>query len=251
MSQTSRRLNLDEQARVGTLTTPIIADHAVTAIKLADGAVTGVAIADGTITPVKLSFAVDDSTLEITTSILRVKSGGITPSHLNLNADVDFKNHQALSFRFENVVSDPVAGHPGRVVWRTDLGQARIDDGTSFNVFGGHVVAEDGTPLTQRNILNFIGPGVTAADSGTETTVTIPGFGGITYTQDQFIVTNPADHNFTLSNVPMTDSTIVMMNGLVLTKGLSNDYTISGSTITLVVGITLTVGDQITILYTH
>lgn len=39
----------------------------------------------------------------------------------------------------------------------------------------GHVIEDEGTPLTQRNTLNFVGSGVTAADSGGKTVVTIPG----------------------------------------------------------------------------
>jgi len=37
---------------------------------------------------------------------------------------------------------------------------------------GGHVIEEEGTPLTQRANLNFVGAGVTAADAGGKTVVT-------------------------------------------------------------------------------
>lgn len=40
---------------------------------------------------------------------------------------------------------------------------------------GGHVIEDDGTPLTQRDTLNFTGAGVSAADAGGETVVTISG----------------------------------------------------------------------------
>lgn len=39
----------------------------------------------------------------------------------------------------------------------------------------GHTIQDEGTPLTQRANLNFVGSGVTATDGGTATTVTIPG----------------------------------------------------------------------------
>jgi hypothetical protein len=42
----------------------------------------------------------------------------------------------------------------------------------------GHTVEDEGTPLTARQSLNFVGAGVTAADSGGKTVVTIPGGGG-------------------------------------------------------------------------
>jgi len=43
---------------------------------------------------------------------------------------------------------------------------------------GGHVIEDEGTPLAQRADLNFVGAGVTAADTGGKTVVTIPGGGG-------------------------------------------------------------------------
>lgn len=43
---------------------------------------------------------------------------------------------------------------------------------------GGHVIEDEGTPLTQRADLNFVGAGVTATDAGGKTVVTIPGGGG-------------------------------------------------------------------------
>jgi hypothetical protein len=46
-------------------------------------------------------------------------------------------------------------------------------------VGGGYTTVEDeGTPLTQRSTMNFVGAGVTAADSGAVTTITIPGGSG-------------------------------------------------------------------------
>jgi hypothetical protein len=43
---------------------------------------------------------------------------------------------------------------------------------------GYNTVEEEGTPLTQRTIINFTGSGVTASDVGGETQVNIPGGGG-------------------------------------------------------------------------
>jgi len=40
---------------------------------------------------------------------------------------------------------------------------------------GGHVIEDEGTPLAQQADLNFVGTGVTAADAGGKTVVTIPG----------------------------------------------------------------------------
>jgi len=46
------------------------------------------------------------------------------------------------------------------------------------NQAGGHVIEDEGTPLSQRPNMNFIGAGVTASDDGETTNVTIPGGGG-------------------------------------------------------------------------
>ena len=43
---------------------------------------------------------------------------------------------------------------------------------------GGHAIEDEGTPLTQRDTLNFTGAGVTVTDAGGKTVVTIPGGGG-------------------------------------------------------------------------
>lgn len=42
---------------------------------------------------------------------------------------------------------------------------------------GGHTIEDEGTPLTQRDTINFVGSGVTATDAGGKTVVTIPGGG--------------------------------------------------------------------------
>ena len=43
---------------------------------------------------------------------------------------------------------------------------------------GGHVIEDEGTPLTQRANLNFVGAGVTTTDAGGKTVVTVPGGSG-------------------------------------------------------------------------
>jgi len=42
---------------------------------------------------------------------------------------------------------------------------------------GGHTIEDEGTPLTDRTNMNFVGAGVTATDAGGKTVVTIPGGG--------------------------------------------------------------------------
>lgn len=48
---------------------------------------------------------------------------------------------------------------------------------TPFSGVSGHVIEDEGTPLTQRANLNFVGAGVTVTDSAPDTIVTIPGGG--------------------------------------------------------------------------
>lgn len=47
-----------------------------------------------------------------------------------------------------------------------------------YSLGGGHTIEDEGVALTQRTVLNFVGAGVTAADSGGKTVVTIAGGGG-------------------------------------------------------------------------
>jgi len=68
----------------------------------------------------------------------------------------------------------------GAYVGYEGLVLAVSDDGKSL-VFkaggtgGGHTIEDEGTPLTQRDDLNFVGDGVTVTDAGGKTVVTIPG----------------------------------------------------------------------------
>lgn len=268
-----RIINLDEQARIGSLTTDIIADLAVTGPKLAIGAVSGDSIADGGIGAVKLNVDVfgagvvpnvttnaidvnvDNATLEIVTNLVQVKVGGINQTHISLTGNIDFSNNEALNFRIENVNADPTPGNVGRLIWRTDLNQLKVDDGGAFSIIGsgsgGHIIEDEGSPLTQRATLNFVGSGVTVTDSGSKTIVTIPGGGSVSYARTLKVVINPLDKIISLSFTPVSNSEVVSWNGLELRPGLSNDYTISGSTVTLNGEVNLTIGDELQVVFAH
>lgn len=80
---------------------------------------------------------------------------------------------------------------------------------------GGHVIEDEGTPLTQRATLNFVGAGVTVTDSGTKTVVTIPG-GGTSYTDEEAqdavgtILTDSSEIDFTYNDAtPSITASIV------------------------------------------
>ena len=60
---------------------------------------------------------------------------------------------------------------------------------------GGHVIEDEGTPLTQRANMNFTGAGVTVTDTAGKTVVTIPGGSGVTTVgsvDGSITVTNPS-----------------------------------------------------------
>jgi hypothetical protein len=56
---------------------------------------------------------------------------------------------------------------------------------------------------------------------------------------------------FTLTFAPISNSQIVLFNGLGLVSGSSYDYTLIGTTLTLNAGIILKAGDQILVVYAH
>lgn len=269
-----RIINLDEQARLGSLTTPIIADGAIIGDKLAPDAVSASAIVDGGVTALKLNadvfgagvianpatnaidLHVDDATLEISSNIVQVKVNGINQTHISLTGNISFGNYEIKDFRVENVSVDPTPGNAGRLVWRTDVSQLKVDTGASFTSIGsgsgGHIIEDEGVDLPQRATLNFTGAGVTASDDGTKTVVNIPSGGGTgNYAKALYTVVNPLDKTFSLANTPISNSEIVSWNGLLLKPGGSNDYTISGSTVTLNSGVSLTVGDELLIVYAY
>lgn len=268
-----RIVNLDEQAVLESCTTAILATGAVTSDKIALGGVGAGNLEDGSVEAIKLAtdvfgaglianggtnaidLNVDNATLEISSNLVQVKVGGIDQTHINLTGNLDFSNNEALNFRIENVNADPTPGNAGRLVWRTDLNQLKVDDGIGFTSIGsgsgGHIIEDEGSPLAQRATLNFIGSGVTVTDGGGKSVVTIPGGGAGSYGKNLKVVVNPLDKTVPLSFTPISNSEVVSWNGLMLKPGVSNDYTISGSTVTLNGGVVLTIGDELQVVYAH
>lgn len=78
---------------------------------------------------------------------------------------------------------------------------------------GGHVIENDGTPLTQRADLNFTGAGVSVADSGGKTVVTIEGGAGtfaVTETEVDFGSTPVTEKTFTVTDAGVTAASKIM-----------------------------------------
>lgn len=72
------------------------------------------------------------------------------------------------------------------------------DGGVDFELSGtgganGHVIQDEGSSLTQRTNLNFVGAGVAVTDIGSVTTVTIAGGGGDASAWSTFIATQTVD----------------------------------------------------------
>jgi len=66
---------------------------------------------------------------------------------------------------------------------------------------------------------------------------------------DTFVVTVPATHDFTLTLSPVLDSEFIILNGVTLNRGATEDYTISGNTLTISASYELRVGDKLVAKY--
>lgn len=188
----------------------------------------------------------------VTTPLLA--DGSVTIQKININGDLTFNEHQALALRLENVSSTPSPGNAGRLIWNTTLGEVLVDTGTIFESISsiGTVssIHADSFPNLTGNIQFASGANITLGQVGNTITINA-GASNINYQQDLFIVSNPVDHVFTLSQTPITNSQLVLWNGLGLARGVSEDYTLSGLVVTLNAGIELTIGDKILIIYAY
>ncbi len=74
-------------------------------------------------------------------------------------------------------------GNPDRIgsgaIADGSITEADLDSSVTLKLNAtGHSIEDEGSPLTDRPDLNFVGAGVTATDDGEKTVVTIPGGGG-------------------------------------------------------------------------
>jgi hypothetical protein len=92
----------------------------------------------------------------------------------------------AVAARRDHVHLDPTVAHAGeadphsqyaeRANNLSDL-QSAATARTNLGIVQGHVIEDEGTPVTQRGTMNFTGAGVSVADAGAKTVVTISGGG--------------------------------------------------------------------------
>lgn len=93
-----------------------------------------------------------------------------------------------------------------------------IEDNASGS--GGHTIEDEGTALTQRSTLNFVGSGVTVTDDGAKTVVTVEssGDGDTTYINNIRIASTDSDDYETLSgSVDGVNTTFTVPGGVYAT----------------------------------
>ena len=109
----------------------------------------------------------------------------------------------------------------------------------------GHVIQEEGTPLTARANLNFIGPAVLVTDDvgNAATKVTISGNGSVPI-QEDFVAT-AGQTTFTVAQTFIAGQEWVFKNGRFMRRGASYDYTVSGQNVIFNAGLAL--DDKVTV----
>jgi hypothetical protein len=170
-------------------------------------------------------------------------NGAVTSQKININADLPFNEYQALTLRLENVSINPAPGNPGRLIWNTALGEVLVDDGSAFESVSniGTVASlqiDSNVPLT--GAIQFLsGTNISLVQVGQVVTVNAPS----SLISQEFIIGEdltsqvqvpPNNVIFVLSNTPIVNKESIYLNGVKLKRGLGNDYTIVGATVTLV-----------------
>lgn len=125
----------------------------------------------------------------------------------------------------------------GTVVYTNDAGTDTVLGAGGGG--GGHTIEDEGTPLTARTSLNFVGSGVTAADSGGKTVVTISS-GGDALTSNplsQFAATTSSQLRGVLSDETGTGAAVFGTSPTLTTPNLG---TPSAATLTNATGLPIT-----------
>lgn len=109
--------------------------------------------------------------------------------------------------------------------------QKKVDNIDTSGGSGGHTIQDEGTPLTARTNLNFVGTGVTATDdAGNDATkVTINAGAGSLSVETPVGLVNDSNTSFTVSNEPV----FIVVNGLTYAEGTGLYTSYVAGTITL------------------
>lgn len=153
-----------------------------------------------------LDVAVDDSSIEVNSDALRVKAAGITNAMLAGSID--------LTTKVTGVLPEANGG-TGESTY-TD-GQLLIGNSSNNGLTKATITAGSGISVTNGNGSITI---AATGSSGYQRATTVSG------TQDG------SNKEFTIGNSVSAGSEQVFLNGQLLTPGASNDYVISGTTVT-------------------
>jgi hypothetical protein len=113
--------------------------------------------------------------LAILQQVYDPSTGGVhAPALPDLAGDVTGRPNANTAVKIQGIAVSTTDPTTDQVLKYNGTAWAPADDS------GGHTIQDEGTPLTQRTALNFVGAGVTATDTAGVTVVTIPGGGGAT-----------------------------------------------------------------------
>lgn len=147
-------------------------------------------------------------------------------------------------FRNASIVTRLARGADGQVLTATASTVSWADAAS-----GGHVIEDEGTPLTARDNLDFVGDAVTVTDAAPDTKVTI---NSTTRAEEAYVVGDALDNysgsttvfdlvqTYTLGAGDLT----VFVNGLLQLEGASNDY-VETDTDTITFNSALIVADNV------
>lgn len=105
-------------------------------------------------------------------------------AQINNFGGVGYRVNDSTTYRASQAVTNSHAQGYTDIYYTTQAARKHWDvwNGSTYeHIFsfvapsGGHVIQDEGTPLTQRSTMNYVGAGVTVTDAGGKTVVTIPG----------------------------------------------------------------------------
>jgi hypothetical protein len=135
--------------------------------------------------------------------------GEWSPSQLVEFVRINLLNRELEPIRRDVSKRIPVPGEytEGQVITWNGANNKWLAKTPAGGAGGYSLIQDEGTPLTARTTINFVGAGVTATDSGAVTTVTIPSSAGYNLVQDEGTpLTARTTINFVGSGVTATDS---------------------------------------------
>lgn len=113
-------------------------------------------------------------------------------------------------------------------------------------VSGGHTIQDEGTSVAQREVMNFVGDGVSVADAGGKTVVTVSGAGGVgtdtTVQERKSLIHDTHQRNTTMGYTGGNLTSITEKSGTTTIKTTTLSYTGDNLTQTVEVagGVTVT-----------